>query len=97
MVALDDPVEARAFEADADAALFVAGDDQGAETETATAFDDLGGTVDEDDFLAQFLAGFRPGGGSVALRRCRPAAARAPARAAIACASASGRATRCSV
>ncbi len=43
-------------ETDTDAALFVAHDHQRAEIETASAFDDLGGTVDEDNLLDQFLA-----------------------------------------
>ena len=40
-------------EANADSALLVAHHHQRAETETASAFHDFGGTVDEDDFLDQ--------------------------------------------
>ena len=40
-------------EADADLAAAVADDDQGAEIEAASAFDDLGGAVDEHDLLGQ--------------------------------------------
>jgi hypothetical protein len=43
----------RLAQAEADAAVFVAGDDQRAETEAAAAFDDFGGTVDENHFFAQ--------------------------------------------
>ena len=46
----------RLAQADADVALLVARDDQGAEAETASALDDLGGTIDENDLLAQLLA-----------------------------------------
>jgi len=84
----------RLAQADADAPLLVAGDNEGAEAETAPAFDNLGGTVDEDDFLAQFLAGFRPGCRCVALRRCRPVAARAAARTTVASARAPGGSAR---
>ena len=42
-------------EANAHAAAFVAHDYQGAEIKTASAFDDLGGAIDEDDLLGQFL------------------------------------------
>jgi hypothetical protein len=37
-----------------DPAFFVAHDDQCAEAETAAAFDDLGGAIDENDFLREF-------------------------------------------
>ena len=40
----------------AHAAAFVADDHQRAEIETASAFDDFGGTVDEHDLLDQFFA-----------------------------------------
>ena len=43
-------------ETDTDAPFFVADDHERAEIETASALDDLGGTVDEDDLLDQFLA-----------------------------------------
>jgi hypothetical protein len=38
--------------------LAVSSNDQGAEAETATAFDDLGGAVDENDLLGQFRTVF---------------------------------------
>src|SRR5579863_8916139 len=43
-------------ESDAYFALFIANDNEGAEVETATTFDDLGRTVDEDNLLHQFFA-----------------------------------------
>jgi hypothetical protein len=41
-------------EADADAAMLVARDNERGETKAAAAFDDFGGAVDENDFFAQF-------------------------------------------
>jgi hypothetical protein len=41
---------------DADLALLVTGDDQRTEAESTTAFDDLRGTVDEQDLFRQFIA-----------------------------------------
>ena len=46
-------------QAHADAALLVAHDNQRAEIETASAFDDFGGAVDEDDLLDQFFTALR--------------------------------------
>src|SRR5881394_442070 len=42
-------------EADTDPATLVADDDESAEIEAASAFDDLGGAIDEDDLLNQVL------------------------------------------
>jgi hypothetical protein len=39
-------------EADTDVTVLVARDNEGAKTETATALDDFGGSVDENDFFA---------------------------------------------
>jgi hypothetical protein len=46
-------------EADADAAIAVSGDDEGAEGEAAATLDDFGASVDENDFLGEiaFFAG----------------------------------------
>jgi hypothetical protein len=43
-------------EANADLAALVARDNKGAETKAAATFDDLRGSVDENDFLGQFGA-----------------------------------------
>ena len=43
-------------QANADMALFVTGDDQRAKAEAASAFDDFGGAIDENNFLAQLGA-----------------------------------------
>src|SRR5262245_19821150 len=42
-------------QADADATTLVAHNNQGAEIKTASAFDNLGGAIDEDDFFGEFL------------------------------------------
>ena len=44
-------------QADAHAAVLVADDDQRAEIEAASAFDDFGGAIDEHDLLGQLLPG----------------------------------------
>jgi hypothetical protein len=46
-------------EAHTHAAFLVTNHDERAEIETATAFDDLRGTVDEDDFLDQLFSALR--------------------------------------
>ena len=47
----------RLAETDANAAFFVADDNERAEIEPASALDDLGGAVDEHHLLDEFLAG----------------------------------------
>ena len=42
-------------ETETDLAFFITGNDQGAEAETATAFDHLGTTIDENHFFGDFL------------------------------------------
>jgi len=44
-------------EADTDTPVFVTDNDEGTKIETASAFDDFGGAVDEHDFFDEFLAG----------------------------------------
>ena len=45
----------RLAEAEANAAVLVAGHDQRAEAEATSTLDDLGAAVDEDDFFRRFL------------------------------------------
>jgi hypothetical protein len=75
-------------ETNADAAALVSRDNQRAKAEAPTAFDNLGGAVDENNLLAQFGCAVTATGLVTALRRAGPRATGSATRASSAAATA---------